>query len=33
MTQFTTSNHVKLLSQHDKTNNRKLEYWSKRHEK
>ena len=33
MTQFEPSAHAKLLSQLDKRNDRKIEYWSKRNEK
>ncbi len=32
-TRFTPSEHSKLLSQLDKRNDRKIEYWNKRNEK
>lgn len=33
MTNFTPSEHAKLLSQLDKHNEQNIEYWSKRNEK
>lgn len=32
MTQFTTSDHAKLLEKLDKKDDRRIEYWSKRND-